>query len=413
MQLTSPTLAKRVATACAVATFVTASAVAAPTTAGAWSDLESRTRLGSPPFSGFDSSGLVVADGRVWWLEGQYAEYQANGFVLASQPLKGHAVRRTALAAGAMPSPIINGRPFEFPSATYFRMRDGQAVVVGSWYAEVEDPNDVNPSGGQFLASFDAGSGTRNRYVDLRSAGPVLANGNPAVFGVPTDSEAGSLSDPVSGREFPIRLEFSQAPEVAGAYLLSFPVSTRSDPAERWARGHGKLRVRELATGRVRYSLEARQLTGAAGLPRSNHDTSVSLMDDGSLKVALSTNGRVAHPVAVDPRGRVRRIGRPIGGTDTIQATLGHGRAFVHVSRPHGKKTLRYRLWITDTAGKRGRVLPVTDRHGAARELPFFWDGHYAVWTTETRGGRRGTWVESSPKQLRLRRDALPANGSR
>lgn len=367
-----------------VAGLVSVVVAAGPPPAGAESSTW-RVAYGSDPSAGQP----VLAEGRVWWVSAE-----AGSLQLHSRGSAGHGLRVVTLD---VPAPLT-GAPEAWttfgaePSGYGLSVARGVALVQAR-FVGVQDPGFgdrlAEPS---FVAAFDARTGTRLDVAQETGRAARLVPGSTMVaLGPATGTWRPRELRALAGSRLPGGLV--RPDQVAGRFLLQLRGrSERSAAAERlWsedglhadASSWRVAKVLDLATGRLRYAVTARRLVGVAAPGLRDAQVAIPrLFDDGSLAVVAARGldrrgaapGGGIRPIAVDPRGRILRLGVPTRHAYAAGGVSRRGRGLVALA------DLRERgcsgLWLMERRSGRGRRL---SRAGRAFP-PIGWTGDVAVW---------------------------------
>ena len=363
------------------------------------------------------AQGGVVLDGRVWRLGSR----GASRYSVYSRSVTGEDAVEFDLDIGALTPPPPEdpgGAPVTSFGADTYGIRDGRVVTTGAWGVPRESSAPSGLGDENTLAAFDGRTGrlvseqrlpklstgdgsTRDVPLRIAAGDPALVSPNPP-FG-----DSSRLFVPFSmdevGARYPIRGRF-----VAGDRILGFPDGGGEGA---WARGEGPAEVADLETGEERFTVPRYRLLRAS---RGGEDAKprMDLSFDGLAQTGVGVRRtRRLVPVAVDTRGRPGRVGRSIPNLEWVFAMRGHGRAFVYLEgsrRVRGERRSCRGLWMTNTAGTRGRRLALGDGATDRQGLPDAWDGRAGVWFGRDSRDRTGVHVDTALHRLKLRRSDLP-----
>lgn len=351
----------------------------APADSGSYSAEDGTSLSARGTYAGDLAQTAIVDSGRVWWVSGETTP--TTSFTVASRPLSGGPLRSVRLDVAKLAARATTGRPFGAIFASGGTAISGGRVVVSGRWSTVVARGEQTEIGGGVVAIFD---GTTGAVLGQRTI-PTLPNGGdtsvllgyaPATSGpIPSPgspSASWSLSDAITGELLPAGGE-----QVAGRYVLGFTTD-----AVRWSVGDGAAVVRDRRTGAELYRTDADAITRTARA-RGKTSVAVRLQPSGALRVRITAT-RGLRAVTVGTKGAVRPAGYFHRYARVATTMPGAQRLFVALVGNTKASDVRRRctaVWITNTAGTRGRNLTMPGTRYGRQGAPTFWDNRTAVWS--------------------------------
>lgn len=351
----------------------------APAYAGGYSALGGTSLSARGTYVGDFAQTAIVDSGRVWWVSGETTP--TTSFTVTSRPLSGGPLRRVRLDVAKLSEPATTGRPFGAILASGGTAISGGRVVVSGRWSTVVARGEETELGGGVVAIFD---GTTGAVLGQRTI-PTLPNGgDTSVLLGYAPATSGPIAAPDSpSADWPITDAATGAPlpaggeQAAGRYLLGYTTT-----AVRWSVGDGAAIVRDRRTGAEVYRTNADAITRTARA-RGKTSVAVTLQPSGALRVRITAT-RGLRPVTVGTGGAVRPVGSFHRYARVATTMPGTHRLFVAlVGNTKAKDVRRHctAVWITNTAGTRGRNLTMPGARYGRQGTPTFWDNRTAVWS--------------------------------
>jgi hypothetical protein len=322
----------------------------------------------------------VVADGRMWSLElGDTAKA-----LLQSRSLRtGRLLSSVPVTIPMLPGSagLGGGEDYDNAPGPTLVVAGGHAAAVGTWCASFNEGERGGGDGCEgprsFFVAFSTRSGRMLRGGLTDEPRRLVAGDRPAEV-VERPGASTVLRDIVTRRTLMTVPRRAHSILGAGRYVAW---DTNDGPG-RSTRTH----VRRRGATRDRYVLPHARLERAIGGRDEPIVQEASVTADGSVDLAVSVASERAHAVAVDRRGRVRRLPVSLSLTSGFETRQRGDRLLVSLSSIDGR-CRRSSSWITDLRGRTGNSMtrvPVT-RGRRLADTPDFLPGGALSWVEEPR----------------------------
>lgn len=322
----------------------------------------------------------VVADGRMWSLELS----DTAPALLQSRSLRtGRMLSSVRVAIPVLPGTAGLGGEEDYDNVPgpSLVVAGGHAAAVGTWCASFNEGERGGGDGCQgprgFFAAFSTRTGRILRGGLTDEPRRLVAGDRPAEVverpGAPT-----VLRDIVTRRTLMTVPRRARSVLGAGRYVAW---DTYDGPG-RSTRTH----VRRRGATRDRYVLPHARLERAIGGRDEPIVQEASVTADGSVDLVVVVGSERAHAVAVDRRGRVRRLPVSLSLTSGFETRQRGDRLLVSLASIDGR-CRRSSSWITDLRGRTGNALTRVPAKPGRRlaDTPQFLPGGALVWEEETR----------------------------